>query len=273
MKVYPTHLHVVSSTALVAMSGHEVCGLIATYMGARQTQELIPHLQSRCLPSFLLALMFGWLAVVERFFSIPEVTLAHVHSSGDGLTVLGRPVYTLRYIEWCINVPILFLLSGHCSLGRPLKEISRPLMVTNVYIILSWMATVTEYGLLKWILIIIAFNMYGWASMDMIAWSRDFERTAPWDLPSRRIRPWLSNGLIIHFQLFGAVYMASSVGAIGAETEQLGYYLTTFGAKIAYCATFVFIRADEYHKTLTDVLRKVSVSNVGMVSILRGSSD
>ncbi|CAE7885407.1 unnamed protein product, partial [Symbiodinium necroappetens] len=162
MKAYPTYLHVVSSTALVAMSGHEVCGLIATYMGARQTQELIPHLQSRVLPSFLLALMFGWLAVVERYFSLPEVNLAHVHSSGDGLTTSGRPVYTLRYIEWCINVPILFLLSGHCSLGRPLREVSRPLLVTNVYIIFSWMATVTEYGVLKWLLIIAAFHMYGW---------------------------------------------------------------------------------------------------------------
>ena len=52
-------------------------------------------------------------------------------------------------LRWCINVPILFLLSGHCSLGRPVKEISRPLMVTNVYIIFSWMATVTESALLK----------------------------------------------------------------------------------------------------------------------------
>mmetsp|Transcript_48549 Transcript_48549/g.113323 ORF Transcript_48549/g.113323 Transcript_48549/m.113323 type:complete len:726 (-) Transcript_48549:215-2392(-) len=273
MQTYPAYYHVISSTALVAMAGNEICGLIATFMGARQTQELIPHLKSRCLPSFLLALMFAWLAVVERFFSRPEATLAHVHTSADGMTEVGRPVYTLRYIEWCINVPILFLLSGHCSLGRPLREVSRPLVVTNIYIIFSWMATVTQSGILKWFLIVLAFHMYGWASMDMLAWSRAFERSAPRDLPSRRIRPWLSNGLIIHFQFFGAIYMASVVGVIDAETEQLGYFVVTFGAKIAYCATFVFIRADEYHKTLTDVLKKVSVSNVGMISILRGSFD
>ena len=29
----------------------------------------------------------------------PEVNLAHVHASSDGLTLVGRPVYTLRYIE------------------------------------------------------------------------------------------------------------------------------------------------------------------------------
>lgn len=182
-------------------------------------------------------------------------------------------MHCLQHVRWCINVPILFLLSGHCSLGRPLQEISRPLMVTNVYIIFSWMATVTESGFLKWLLIVVAFFMYGWASMDMIAWSREFHRTAPADLPSRRIRPWLSNGLIIHFQCFAAIYMASCLGVFDAEMEQMGYFITTFGTKIAYCATFVFIRADEYHKTLTDVLHKVSVSNVGMISILRGSFD
>jgi len=57
--------------------------------GLRQTQALIPHLQSRCLPSFLLAVMFSWLAVVEYFFARPDVNLAHVHSSADGLTVTG----------------------------------------------------------------------------------------------------------------------------------------------------------------------------------------
>ena len=118
-----------------------------------------------------------------------------------------------------------------------------------------------------------AFFMYGWASLDMMGWSREFERTAPQDLPSRSVRPWLSNGLIIHFQFFAACYMASCLGIIDAKTEQVGYFIVTFGAKIAYCATFVFIRADEYHKTLTDVLQKVSVSNVGMISILRCSFD
>ena len=43
--------------------------------------------------------MFGWLAVVEYFFARPGMTLAHVHTNADGMTVMGRPVYTLRYIE------------------------------------------------------------------------------------------------------------------------------------------------------------------------------
>ncbi|CAJ1404831.1 unnamed protein product [Effrenium voratum] len=68
LKTYPRYYHLVSTAALIAMCGHEVMGLIATYMGAQQTQALIPHLKSRCLPSFLLALMFGVLATAEPGF-------------------------------------------------------------------------------------------------------------------------------------------------------------------------------------------------------------
>ena len=88
------HIHNSSKTTLPFP-----CDLSSLLRLFRRTQELIPHLRSRCLPSFLLALMFGWLAVVEYFFARPGMTLAHVHTNADGMTVMGRPVYTLRYIE------------------------------------------------------------------------------------------------------------------------------------------------------------------------------
>ena len=100
-------------------------------------------------------------------------------------------------------------------------------------------------------LVFVAFSLFGWASADMLAWVGKFERSAPQDLPSRNIRPWLSNGLIIDFLLYGVVYMSSMLGLIDAHTERKGFFVLTFGSKIAYCAAFVFIRADEYHKTLT----------------------
>ena len=90
---------------------------------------------------------------------------------------------------------------------------------------------------MKWMLITVALNMYGWASMDMLNWSREFERTAPSDLPSRHVRPWLSNGLIIHFQFFGAIYLASAVGAIGSETEQLGDLVAELSTLYTFWAT------------------------------------
>ena len=47
-------------------------------------------------------------------------------------------------------MPILMILSGYCSLGRPLLEVSRPLIVTNVYVIFCWAAQVSDSGLVKW---------------------------------------------------------------------------------------------------------------------------
>ena len=273
LQSYPGYYHVISAAALVAMLGHEVLSLIATYMGAQETQALVPHLQSRFLPTLLLAVMFGVLATAERLFSRAEWTIAHVMPSADGLTTPGRPVYTMQYMEWGINVPIMLILSGYCTLGRPLQEVSRPLIVTNVYVILCWVATATESAFLKWFLIGVSFAMYAWASYDMLNWCSAYERTAPADLPSRGLRLFLSSGLVAHLLLYGVVYMASVVGVMDAHTERKSFFALTFGAKLAYSAAFVFIRADEYHKTLTDVLRKVSVSNVGMISILRGSFD
>ena len=39
--------------------------------------------------------------------------------------------------------------------------------------------------------------------------------------------------------------MSSVTGLVDAHAERKGFFVLTFGAKIAYCAAFVFIRADE----------------------------
>ena len=137
--------------------------------------------------------MFGVLAIAERLFSRPDWTIAHVQPNADGLTAPGRPVYTMqplaqkhknvlqfcmifrteqlgsvlwsdRYLEWGINVPILFILSGYCSLGRPLQEVSRPLIVTNIYVIMCWAAAASTYGLQKWMRLFctLAFSIKAW---------------------------------------------------------------------------------------------------------------
>ena len=42
-----------------------------------------------------------------------------------------------------------------------------------------------------------------------------------------------------------------------------GYFCLNLGSKLALAAVFVTLRAKEYHMTLTEVLKKVSVSNLG----------
>ena len=75
-----------------------------------------------------------------------------------GLLTLTWAENLCRYFEWGINVPILFILSGYCSLGRPLHEVSRPLIVTNIYVIFSWAAAASTSGLLKWMCLFCTLN-------------------------------------------------------------------------------------------------------------------
>ena len=46
-------------------------------------------------------------------------------------------------------------------------------------------------------LIAVALAMYAWSSRAMFQWCNEFHRTAPRDLPSREVRPWISHGLIL----------------------------------------------------------------------------
>ena len=47
------------------------------------------------------------------------------------------------------------------------------------------------------LLIATSFGMFAWASRDIVQWCKEFERTAPRDLPSRSVRPWISHGLML----------------------------------------------------------------------------
>ena len=47
------------------------------------------------------------------------------------------------------------------------------------------------------LLIATSFGMFAWASRDIVQRCKEFERTAPRDLPSRSVRPWISHGLML----------------------------------------------------------------------------
>ena len=64
------YYHIVSTAALLAMAGHEICGLIATYLGSQQTQALIPHLKSRCLQLGILSWQCCKSAFLYKFINM-----------------------------------------------------------------------------------------------------------------------------------------------------------------------------------------------------------
>ena len=255
-----------SAMTMAVMMGYELLSLAAAIQDARRMQ-----LQTRCLPGLLLATMFGVLAASELLFSRADWTIAHVVPVTDGLTPQGKPLYSLQYLEWTINVPILVILSGHC-LGRPSHEVMGPMVATNGCVLLSWAALCVSTSLQKWLLIAAACAAYAWAFQGMCAWCRRYWQTAS-ELPCRRLRPFLVFALALHFGVYGVVYLASATGILDPLGERMAFRALTCGAKIAFGAAFVFLRSKEYHEMLANALEKISRSNAGMVAILRGSFD
>lgn len=266
--VVPTQFNAYAAYGLAMVLVGETANLISTFNGAREAMSLIPDLRSRCLPSLLLVLSFVVLICESSTFA------ASTHPwFASARPDLKAPVYTVTYIEWLIIVPMLLVMAGHCALGRPMKEMGRPIMVTNVYIIFAWMALMTTNQVLRWSLIGTTFTMYAWASLDMVLWVAEYLRVAPADLSSRGLRPVLALGLIALFAVYAVVYMSILLGIMGPQTERMTYLFLNVGSKLCFSIAFVVIRGNEYHSTLTGVLKKLSTSNVAIVSILRGSFD
>ncbi|CAE8686097.1 unnamed protein product, partial [Polarella glacialis] len=272
LREFPNQYGSYSAAALFAMCLHELVSLFFTYAGVKETQTLVPTLRSKCLPSLLLASMFATLGLVHATYDTGDLFVSHA-SRGGGFVAEGRPIYTMTFFEWVMDVPLMMVLSGYCAMGRPISELSGPVVVTNIYIIFCWASLTTSSATLRWSLIAMSWVMYTWASREMLGWVSNYERTAPQDLPSRSLRPVLSVGLIALFFVYGMVFTASVTGIMDAHSERMFYLCATLTSKLAFSIAFVIIRADEYHQMLTGVLKKVSISNIGMVSIMRGTFD
>jgi len=271
---FPSTLNACAALGLSMVLLNEVISLISTYRGVSETQALVPDIKSRCLPSLLLTIMFSVLVLQHTIFAwSPTAWYASARLGAASPGPTSRPVYTMTYIEWLCIVPLLLTVSGHCAMGRPLKELARPIVVTNFYIVLSWIAMLTETSLVRWTLVVATFALYFHASWDMYQWVVEYNKAASPELPSRRLRPCLSIGLVLLFAVYGVVYMGALTGSISPWTERLCHLCLDVGSKLAMGIAFVIIRANEYHRTLTSVLKHVSTSNVALISILRGSFD
>ena len=75
-------------------------------------------------------------------------------------------------------MPILLVLAGCCALNQSAEEVSKPLIITNIYIIFAWMAHFIGDFFIRWSLVSATFLMYAWASKDMVAWARAYSDNA-----------------------------------------------------------------------------------------------
>lgn len=249
----------------------ELMSLLSTFQGIREVRYLVPGVRSRFFPSLLLALSYVVLIIQHAIFTFSS-SAWYVHAK-MGQSSHGRPVYTVTHSEWIIVVPMLLIMCGHCALGRPMEEVTPVALITNFYIVLSWVAGVTSSSLLRDTLIFTTMAMYGWASYLMIVWIQAYLREASPDLPNRQLRPILSIGIILAFLVYAVVYLAGLYGFMSALTERSWYMFLDSGTKLTMSAIFVMIRTREYHRALNGLVGKMGCSNVALVSILRGSFD
>ena len=204
--------------------------MMLTNNTAKKAIKVIPNIKESLIPSVLLCVTFAVLIIENMVFVVGDVPwYAHVSKLGQA-DLDGRPVYSVFYVEWLINVPILIVLAGSIALGRPAFEVAEPLIVTNVYIILAWVAHFIPSAPLRYAVVSLSFLMYFRASWSMCQWVRRWRRRKPKSFLLGR--PLLSFVLIIVFGIYGIVYLGRMHGLVSYRGERIFFVTMDFTTKL-----------------------------------------
>jgi len=194
------------------------------------------------------------LMLLAEHLSCLKPVFVHIAASGVGADS-GRPVHSFILLEWLVNVPILLILAGNLALNRPLREVLRPLAVTNSYMVIAWAAYFVPIEGIRWLFIAVSFSLYVWASYDMATWVAVFRATARPDMPARNLRCFLTIALIVIFFLYGMVYLASVMGILSAHSELIFVLTFNFATKLLFTIAFAGIRASQFNDLLVALVR------------------
>jgi len=257
------------ATALIL----EVVSLYLSYQSAKPIIGLIKGVEANFVPLAMMCVAFAALLAENATFAY-STTPWYLHAAAPGIAGhSGRPVYTIFYAEWLINVPILIMVSGKFALFRQLEQLSRPLVITNGYIVLSWYAHFVESAMTRRAVVGLAFAMYGWASYDMIAWVTAFRERVRKDLPSRTLRPALTLALVALFGIYGVIYVCALEGVISSETERFFYQCNDLGARFVMLMSFAHMRVSQYYDLITMLLVNGNTNFARHVSMRSGGRD
>jgi len=258
---------------LTSLNGYALCGLLTalvleavslhfSYESARPVLGLINGLDNTFMPPVLLCITL-FVLVLENLVFVCSASPWAVAASVD-----GAPVYTSIYCEWLVNVPILLVLAGNCALDRPSGEISRPLLVTNIYIVFAWTAHFIPSPFLRWTLVGVTFFMYGWASKDMVKWASSFREDVDPDVSGSHLRYASALGLIAIFGAYGIVYLSRLVGALTSYEEKVWYLCMNIGRKLIMLMLFGGIRSSRYHDLIVNMLVNTHFSFRRQVAVM-----
>lgn len=243
--------HVVASSGLITVFFHELASYVLTYKSVSQAQNLLGNVLILLQPSAILCFSFFvlFLENIVLMAKMPWYAHSTLVLGGE-----GQPVYTVFYVEWLINVPLLLLLAGQCALERPFQEIVRPMVVTNVYITLAWSCYFIERQWLQNAVVSLSFAMYAWASYDMCLWVKRFLRLHPESSSGLYLRPFLTVSLVVIFGIYGVMFLGRMHGMVSARGEKLYYTFMDIGSKLMVCMVFTGVRSSRYHSLILDML-------------------
>lgn len=243
-----------AATGLGTVFLHELASLLLSYRSVQQAEGLIRDLAKMLLPSALLCISFAVL-FAENMILYFSSTPWYAHSASLGhASQDGGLVYSIFYVEWLINVPILLTLAGHCALDLPLDVVAQPVVVTNVYIIAAWCCYFISNAAARWSMVALSFAMYAWASYDMAQWVVSWLKDNPESRSGLYLRPCLAVLLIVIFGIYGIVFLCRLGGTVTTLTERLFYTFMDIGSKLIVSMIFTGVRSSEYHALLLDML-------------------
>eukprot|EP00440_Ansanella_granifera_P006231 gb/GFBE01006757.1/.p1 GENE.gb/GFBE01006757.1/~~gb/GFBE01006757.1/.p1 ORF type:complete len:388 (+),score=26.92 gb/GFBE01006757.1/:1-1164(+) len=240
------------AAALIVLLAHEVVSTCFLAKTERQAVHLVPALTHVWIPPALLCVTFAILLVENAMFHLADKPW-YSNSSDLGSPELdGHPVYTMFYVEWLINVPILLYIAGRIALCRPQKELTAPLLMTNFYIVLAWSAHFTPNKALRYFLVAVSFILYFRASVMMCRWVQRWRKENPDGHMLGRPVPTVC--LCIIFGSYGIVYFLRMDGVVSAKAERIFYTVMNFSTKLLISMILVGIRSSELRHVLLTML-------------------
>jgi len=244
-------------TGLATVFLHELASLMLTRKSISQAQGLLHNTKRFVEPSAFLCWSFLVL-LIENAVLLMAKSPWYAHSA----QLLGKeqPVYTIFYLEWLINVPILLVLAGRCALSMTNQDIARPLIITNLYIILAWSCYYVDDSSIRKSLVSLSFSMYGFASYDMIMWVCKFLRANPDSSSGLYLRPVLTVCLIVIFGIYGLVFLGRLNGSVTPQSEKLFFTFMDIGSKLLVSMIFTGVRSSQYNAMLLDMLANTNTS-------------
>jgi len=253
---------------LSALLTREISALLATYFEASGMLLPLSRVRDACFGPFLLCLVLLVLTVSQAVLASAE-SINLLHTTLEE----GRPVSTIRYAEWLISTPLLLALSGHCALKRPLQEITKPIVVTEVYIVISWAALLVSAAALRCALAVAAFMGYGWATGGMLGWVLEFLRDSPSNAVCCKLRISSVATLIVLFAVYRINYLFAIFRIIDPQMEQITYAVLGFCCKVSMSMIFTAIRVMENRHEMSILTGRVHGMGAAFMSLLRGNFD